>query len=502
MLTQAAFPRKNAGPVGRNSMKFFNDDLEKTVLGELFYSPESLPKAADIITPADFGNPTFKKIYAAMLDLDRRNMAIDVQTVNQQCISQENEATFEITPDVLKELLTEATTIANLTTQCRQLKELSDRRKVQKALENAHTANEKGDNLNDIYSGLEAAAPAEPGEYVKYDDNSLLKSVIDFCSDDTRAKTTPTGFSCFDNNICGGLTSGAYLISAIPGLGKTSFVSQILDCVAAAGTDVLMFNYEMQTAELISRSAARIAYADNIATMQTGYIPTGNEILTKGYLYPGKNESQGERAERESKVEIALEALEKYGEYAGNIFYVECSGKYTVENIRRRIKRHIAERNKKPVVAIDYLQIVPAINPKQINITEIVSANMTALKQISRDFDIPIIIVSATARENYAKGASLKSFKDSGSVEYAADFAAVLYYSILESESEINLENLTKEQRKEITLHIVKCRRKSRSFTNKIKYRFEAPWFMFRERSTAEEEKARRIEAENKKRRL
>ncbi len=47
--------------------------------------------------------------------------------------------------------------------------------------------------------------------------------------------------------------------------------------------------------------------------------------------------------------------------------------------------------------------------------------NVTELKRISRDFAIPVIIVSSLNRDNYNEPISLSALKESGSLEYGSD---------------------------------------------------------------------------------
>ena len=71
---------------------------------------------------------------------------------------------------------------------------------------------------------------------------------------------SPTGFPQLDEELGGGLYAGLYVIGGISAVGKTSFVLQLADQVAAAGTDVLIFSLEMSKLELISKSVSRLTF--------------------------------------------------------------------------------------------------------------------------------------------------------------------------------------------------------------------------------------------------
>lgn len=76
------------------------------------------------------------------------------------------------------------------------------------------------------------------------------------------------------------------------------------------------------------------------------------------------------------------------------------------------------------LVIVDYLQIMASHNNK-FNLSEkqIVDKNITELKRICRDRDVAIIVVSSLNRDSYKDGeeVTLKSFKESGGIEYSCD---------------------------------------------------------------------------------
>ena len=57
-----------------------------------------------------------------------------------------------------------------------------------------------------------------------------------------------------------------YCVGAISSLGKTTFVTQIADQIAAQGTDVLIFSIEMSRWEIISKSISRHTVIESIAS--------------------------------------------------------------------------------------------------------------------------------------------------------------------------------------------------------------------------------------------
>ena len=95
----------------------------------------------------------------------------------------------------------------------------------------------------------------------------------------------------------------------------------------------------------------------------------------------------------------------------------ECDVKTIIDITSDFIKR----RNKcRPVVIVDYFQILQSIDDRQSR-RESIDHNVTQLKRLSRDEDITVILISSVSRENYLKSFSTSSLKESGGIEFTAD---------------------------------------------------------------------------------
>ena len=157
---------------------------------------------------------------------------------------------------------------------------------------------------------------------------------------------------------------------------------------------------------------------------------TGEYLLTNGQtVQTTKSEldiSDGWRYNDYSKEEQELIqcCMERYREIAPHIYIHEGEDNLTTDEIAEKVKKHIMNKGKKPVVAIDYLQLLGA--PKggeRLDDKQIVDKNVMALKRIARDYKVPIIVISSFSRAKYNEKVSLSSFKESGKIEYTADVA-------------------------------------------------------------------------------
>ena len=217
---------------------------------------------------------------------------------------------------------------------------------------------------------------------------------------------TPTGFNKLDEELDGGLFEGLYFIGAISSLGKTTFTLQIADQIAKSGSDVLIFSLEMARSELMAKSISRetLIHGDITNARTTRGITTGKkyETYTKAQL------------------DLINTAIKSYSMYADNIYIIEGIGDVTPSKIRQAIETHINITGKKPVVLIDYLQIIAPTDMRATDKQNTDKAVME-LKRISRDFKLSIIGISSFNRDNYTTKVSMASFKESGAIEYSSD---------------------------------------------------------------------------------
>lgn len=234
-----------------------------------------------------------------------------------------------------------------------------------------------------------------------------------------RANTPPisTGFKNMDTILDGGLYEGLYFIGAVSSLGKTTMCLQIADQIAQAGQDVLIFSLEMARSELMAKSISRLTYLETLRQKtDSRYAKTTRGILD-GSRY--KNYGPVEK-------QIYFTALDNYKKYADHIFISEGIGNIGVAEIRDTVQKHIALTGNKPVVIIDYVQILA---PADVRATDKQNTDKAVLelKRLSRDEKIPVIGISSFNRESYKAGSnnngrvSMADFKESGAIEYSAD---------------------------------------------------------------------------------
>lgn len=213
-----------------------------------------------------------------------------------------------------------------------------------------------------------------------------------------------TGFINLDAEA-GSIYAGLYAVGGISSVGKTTFISQIADQMAAQGQHVLFFSMEQSRLEMVSKSIARQTAKDDpdkaVSSLQIRTGAKGENITraTAAYL-----QNVGDR-----------------------ISIIEGNFNCTVSFIGNYTRQYIAQNGGiKPVIVIDYLQVLqaekdPETGRKPSDTKQIVDYNVTQLKRLSRSLELPIFVISSVNRSNYLTPIDFEAFKESGGIEYTAD---------------------------------------------------------------------------------
>lgn len=229
------------------------------------------------------------------------------------------------------------------------------------------------------------------------------------------AKTAKkTGLPDLDK-ISGGLYPGLYVIAATSSLGKTTFALQIADHLAETGNDVLFFSLEQSRLELVSKSICRLAYTSAGSNATSLNIRLGLET----------------DAIRDARQLYAEKIADRMNIIEGNF---NCDRKFIADKVRKYVKQNQV----RPVVFIDYLQILqPEKDDRGRTIEgtrESVNENVTALRQLSRELNLTIFVISSVNRTNYLTPIDFESLKESGGIEYTADVVWGLQLRCLQEE--------------------------------------------------------------------
>lgn len=243
--------------------------------------------------------------------------------------------------------------------------------------------------------------------------------------------TRKTGFSNLDAET-GGVYPGLYAVGGISSVGKTTFIYQMADQMAAAGQHVLFFSMEQSRLEMVSKSIARTTAQADINTAVSSI------AIRTGTLTP-----------------VVLDAADRYSQtVGGRLSVIEGNFNCTVSFIGEYTRKYIENNGVKPVIIVDYLQVLrpekdPETGRKPTDTKQVVDYNVTQLKRMSRALDIPVFVISSLNRSNYLTPVDFESFKESGGIEYTADVVWGLQLDIM-NDPIFDKEKGVKEKREKV----------------------------------------------------
>lgn len=304
-----------------------------------------------------------------------------------------------------------------------------------------------------------------------YNKDTILSYINDsFLNDISKMKNykgRSTGFKELDKKI-NGVYPGLYVLGAISSLGKTTYIHQLADQMASRGEKIIFFSLEQSRFELVAKSISRRTFLINPREAKTSLAIMQNTNIS----------------------DITIEAVRDYQEIANNSIIVEGNFDMTVKSIRSYVESYISTTGNKPIVILDYLQILRPINDRWTEKQQ-VDFNVSELKRISRDNDIPIFIICSFNRENYSTTVDFTSFKESGAIEYGADVVMGLQLEVMEQlTGDVNkkreqINKAKSETPRKVQLIGLKNRNGKSYF--KCSYRFYPGYNYFEEIETPEE---------------
>ena len=225
-----------------------------------------------------------------------------------------------------------------------------------------------------------------------------------------------SGFYELDSFTQGFQKSDLIIIAGRPSMGKTALALNIgLNIIKNLSLPVLFFSLEMSKEQLIYRL---ISSETNISSMR---LKTGN-------LYK----------------EDWLKLNEIIKNFSRLPFFIDDTPDPTIQEIKMKIKKVIFEQNQIGLVIIDYLQLMQNSKFKTENRSQELSQITRSLKNLAREFQVPIIALSQLSRnvENRTnKRPILSDLRESGSIEQDADVVLMLYRENYYSSNSSNIDN-------------------------------------------------------------
>ena len=225
-----------------------------------------------------------------------------------------------------------------------------------------------------------------------------------------------SGFYELDSFTQGFQKSDLIIIAGRPSMGKTALALNIgLNVIKALTLPVVFFSLEMSKEQLIYRL---ITTETNISNMR---LKTGN-LYKEDWL----------------KLNKTIQNLSSLP------LFIDDTPNPTIQDIKMKIKKVIFEQNQIGLIIIDYLQLMQNTKFKTETRSQELSQITRSLKNIAREFQVPIIALSQLSRsvENRTnKRPILSDLRESGSIEQDADVVLMLYRESYYNSNPINTNN-------------------------------------------------------------
>jgi len=225
-----------------------------------------------------------------------------------------------------------------------------------------------------------------------------------------------SGFYELDSFTQGFQKSDLIIIAGRPSMGKTALSLNIgLNVIKNLALPVIFFSLEMSKEQLIYRL---ITTETSISSLR---LKTGN-------LY--KNDWL--------KLNDTIQNLSSLP------LFIDDTPNPTIQDIKTKIKKVVFEQNQIGLVIVDYLQLMQNSKFKTENRSQELSQITRSLKNIAREFQVPIIALSQLSRnvENRTnKRPILSDLRESGSIEQDADVVLMLYRENYYNPNSLNADN-------------------------------------------------------------
>lgn len=401
-------PSKTTSPI-RNQPH--SSEAERTTIGALLLDPDRIIDVAPILTSSDFYDPVYASIYEAIERLYDERTPIDFVTVSDAL--KDNQKLQQIGGSAfLAEMTAEVPTSSHAERYAEIIREKSLRRKLAKAGTSiADLAAIDGKNAAELLEHAEqqvlslsrVTSQSKPRSLIeiapeRYDHYTTLHE-----ADDPAAHFgITTGFTKLDNLLTGLQPGHLMILAGRPSMGKTALALNIARNVASnKNKSVTIFSLEMTTAEVSDRLFA-------------GMIGVDAWRLRRGDLSDDHYRNIGTQ----------------FDQLANQRIYIDDDSDTSLTNLRSKARRQQIEQGI-DLLIIDYLQLIQvADRSANENQTTRITHISNSLKQLARELDCPIIVLSQLSRaceQRNDKHPILSDLRDSGSIEQDADSVLMIY---------------------------------------------------------------------------
>ncbi len=382
-------------------------EAEVSVLGSMLSSKEAASKVQQWLTTDHFYKEAHRKIYAAMLALDKTSDPIDTLTVIDQ-LKKSKDLESVGGAYYITGLVEAVPSVANVETYAKIVLEKALLRRL------ITVSHEISQNAFDDQQGIEEILDSAEREIFQLSENRMrggfepIKDVmigtfemIDRISAHKGAVVgVPSGITDLDNKTAGFQDGELVIIAGRPGMGKTALALTLARNAAVdAKIPVGIFSMEMSNKQLAMRLLCSEARVDS-------------HLVRTGSLPKTKWQELSRHVSKLTEAQI----------------FLDDTPALTVLELRAKARRLKHEQDVKMII-VDYLQLMQGPKGVESRQQEI-SVISRSLKALAKELDLPVVALSQLSRavENRTdKHPILADLRESGAIEQDADVVIFLY---------------------------------------------------------------------------
>jgi replicative DNA helicase len=398
-----------------------NLEAEASLLGALLLDKEAIIKIADTLRTTDFYKETHGLIYQAILDLFEKHEPIDILSVGNR-LAEKKQSEVTGGKSYLAELTSSVPNSSHVVSYANIIHKKATLRKLERAA--AEISEFSFSEEEDVAKLLDRAEQ----KLFSISQESLKKNFISIKSvlgetfnriDELHkqggqgTRGIPTGYTDLDRLLSGMQKSDLIVLAARPSIGKTTLALDIVRNIAIRSkVPVGIFSLEMSKEQLVDRLLASEADVD-LWRMRTGKL------------------SDKEEDDDFPRIGRAMGVLSEAP------IFIDDSPNSNIMEIRTKARRLKMEHNLGFLV-LDYLQLMDS-GGRQENRVQEISEISRALKQISRELDIPVLAISQLSRAVESRSPAipkLADLRESGAIEQDADIVMFIYRKVKDKSRE------------------------------------------------------------------
>lgn len=381
---------------------------ERLVLGNILVNSDSLEMTIRYLTINAFYFKPHQQIYNTILTLQQNSTNVDVSTVISLL---HDEGLLEQIGgvDFLRQLIQQASDFSNLIDYINLIQDKYIRRCLIKlGYQTINSAYISNITLDHILSELDDAYI----NFIQYkksnnimSSSQLFSNIFVELKERAYQKTFPglaSGFYDLDSITQGFQKSDLIIVAGRPSMGKTAFCLNIaINIIKKYQLPIIFFSLEMSKEQLVYRLLANSTQISNTR------LRSGN--LTK------------------TDWKTIIKTIKLFSSLP---LFIDDTTNLTVNDIRTKIKKIMFERKHVGLIIIDYLQLMQCSTNKSENRVQELSQITRMLKNIGREFNVPIIVLSQLSRSvetRTNKQPILSDLRESGSIEQDSDLVLMLY---------------------------------------------------------------------------